>query len=262
MRNFLRVHGGWVWGSLLTLTALISAATQFFPELPRALQNLWPVAWLLFAASIIAVVRLLQVDDKKRIKLMEMKGSTAQLEDELKASQADTVRVTKSLERVEAELHELQESAERARLRIAELETPAPTRRDQELFDRIITEWPWNEGSIWWLDEVFNGKSWSSETASQVVNYATLERETYFDNPVVDEVYQKFKSACNEMSIWLTLKSFPNRDNGDLQEIPDGYSRAGGWPEFDAERAEGRELGYKVVDARRKLEEVGRLKGL
>lgn len=255
MRKLVREHTGWVWGTFGGVSIICSLLVAFVPHLPGFLKSLWYVAWICLPISVGLLIRLTQVNDKYADKITELEDSKRSSEASLKVEQARSVSL--STDHVE-----LQGQLSDAQARILELETPAPTARDRELFDRLIKEWPWNGETLWWLEVVFNAKSWSSSLATQVVIYADVERETFFDDSTVDASYQEFKVACHKLSIWLTSESFSHPQNSDIQEIPDGSNRSGGWKEFDATRKKGRRLADAVINARRGLERTGRSQGL
>lgn len=224
MRQLVRDHARWVWGTFLGLSAICTVLVIFVPQLPRALASNWFIAWIFIPLAAGLLIRLIQINDRQHVLLHEKLAEIKSLK--------------------------------------ASLETPEPTARDRKLFERLIEEWPWNEGTLWWLENAFNAKQWSSNTASQVVAFADIERETFFDNPDVDASFQNFKKACDALSRWLTFESFPHPSNWDIQQVPDGSERAGGWPEFDALRGKGKDLSGLVIESRRDLERVGRTHGL
>lgn len=262
MRKLVREHTRWVWGTFVGVATTCSLLVIFIPQLPEALASLWFAAWIYFPISVGIIIRLVQINDKYHVRLGESADRNAESKDRERASKSELELEQARSEKLSTEHFKLQTELSEAQDRIADLEKPKVTERDRRLFGRVIEEWPWNGGTLWWLENVFNAKSWSSSTASQVVLFADIEREAFFDNPTVNASFQKFKLACDTLSTWLTLESFPHPQNWDIQEVPDGNNRAGGWPEFDALRYRGKGLAYAVVDARREFEQVGRSQGL
>lgn len=262
MRQLVRDHAGWIWGTFIGISAICTVSVIFVPQLPRALASLWFIAWIFVPLTVGFLIRLIQVNDRQYILLREKSAEIEALEAASQDGAAALDAERGKFETLSGVREELEAELAATRARIASLETPEPTVRDRELFERLINDWPWNGKTLWWLEHVFNAKSWSSSTASQVVIFADVERETFFDDLTVNASFQNFKKACDALSTWLTFESFPHSSNWDIQQVPDGSDRAGGWPEFDALRGKGKDLANAVVDARRELEQVGRSRGL
>lgn len=262
MRQLVREHARWVWGTFLGVSAICTVLVIFVPQLPRTLASFWFVAWISVPLAVGFLIRLMQVNDRQHILLLEKSTEIETLKDDSRNSQTALNEERERSIALSTDRENLLSELEVARARISSLETPAPTDRDRRLFKRLIEEWPWNGGTLWWLENAFNAKTWSSSTASQVVVFADVERETFFDNPVVDASFQDFKKACDALSRWLTFESYPHPANWDLQQVPDGSDRAGGWPEFQALRDQGMQLSNSVIEARRELEHMGRSHGL
>jgi len=134
----------------------------------------------------------------------------------------------------------------------------------------LLREWPLSEGSLWWLNQVFNAKTWQDRQIDPFYEFRHDWEYVSFDDPDVETAFRAFYESVSALTTWTsrrgTLRPQLNPPGTPVEErtfsIGDGDDFPGGWKEYDRIRAEGGELAFAVFEARKDLERVGRSRRL
>ncbi|MBB6475322.1 hypothetical protein [Sphaerisporangium rubeum] len=141
-----------------------------------------------------------------------------------------------------------------------------PTLRDKDTFAELLKLFPWEKGAMMFLEHGFNAKKWRGVRVDDLYGFTDGWRERFFDDMEVQDVFIEFRSCCENLTVWLGANGFACSDalpNGDyVYEIVPASERQGGWAEYDAVRDEGLEAARNMLEVRRKIERVGRARGL
>src|SRR5699024_10516378 len=167
-----------------------------------------------------------------------------------------------AFEALRGEREVLGRSLQAARTQVRSLQKPVPTERDRALFAKLNEEWPWGAGTLLWLRDNFNSKSWSVNTPEQIIHFVEFEGELYFEDKFVDKAFKRFRTACADLVDWLVTESSPGDYNPQMQIVHDGTYRPGGWSEYMDVRQRGEKLAKEVVDSWRSFERIGRSRSL
>ncbi|GGQ25223.1 hypothetical protein GCM10010140_64420 [Streptosporangium pseudovulgare] len=128
---------------------------------------------------------------------------------------------------------------------------------------------PWTSGLMVYLKVAFHGTIWRLSETEELYSFLRDWRERYFDNEAVQEAYAELWQCCQALADWLG-------EHGGLSDLPDdqesddsvykilGRADRGddGWKEYDQVRNQGMDLADAVRASRRKVEKVGRARGL
>jgi len=136
-----------------------------------------------------------------------------------------------------------------------------PTVRDRENFDRLLSEFPANTGTIPFLEN-FPGKQWKDKQATPIHGFPVAWRYEFFDDPIVQDSFNTFREKVRDLSDWLGGEGFPHLSKEGTSGLPAPHEFQGGYKEFAAVRDRGQRLAHVVVAARLEVEKVGRSRGL
>lgn len=255
MRRAIRNYAGPLFTIITVLLALLSAFAIFAPNMRDFLKGAWALGWIGFTVLTIASCLIWCIQDGTLQKLENQNGQQRKILGEHASCVGD-------LAALESECDDLRRDLEAARMQVRSLQKPVPTARDQALFARLTEEWSWGAGTLFWLTNNFNSKSWDCNTPSQLFAFVDLEGELYFEDAFVNKAFDNFRTVCTDFADWLATESSPSDQNVKLQLVHDGAYRPGGYAEYLEVRRHGEELSVHVVDAWRSFEHVGRSRSL
>lgn len=219
------------------------------------LEAAWALGWVGLVVVIILICLIWSLQDRA---MQSLEGRIAKKQAEL----SEHANCAKDLQAATDERDQLARDLEAARTQVRALQKPVPTGRDKELFARLINEWPWEEGTLSWLRDYFNSKTWSSDTTRQIIYFVDFQGDLHFDDMFVNNALDDFRAACGELVGWLVSESSPGDHDSRIQVVHDGTYRPGGWEEYMEVRDRGIELAQRVVDAWRTFDRVGRSRSL
>ncbi|WP_394216283.1 hypothetical protein [Brachybacterium vulturis] len=266
MQNVIREHAKFVWGLVGGLATILGFLFAVLPNFRALLESGWLYGWAATVCLMIACILVWHTQDRS---LQHSEADIASRDESLREDSANISALQSTIaahentlasERAEKAVVEADLASARAQIR--SLQRPIVTDRDKELFGRLCNGWPPNRGTLYWLKSSFNGRSWSSETSRQVVEFADIEQETRFDDSLVNTSFARFRESCDELSLWLTGNSFPSEVNPSKQVVPVRGSSEEDFHAFEVTREEGMKLADAVIASWRTLERTGRARGL
>lgn len=251
MHRAIRDYAGPLFTIITVLLAALSAFAIFAPNMRELLKSAWVLGWIGLVVVTIAACLIWYSQD----------GAMQKLEDQntqQRITLGEHASCTGDLRALESERDDLRRDLEAARTQVRALQKPVPTARDQALFARLTAEWSWGTGTLFWLRDNFNSKSWGYDTPSQLIAFVDLEGELYFEDRSVNKAFEDFRAACTDLVDWLVRESSPSDHNVEMQVVHDETYRRGGYTEYLEVRQNGEKLAVHVVDAWRRFERVGR----